>query len=1021
MNQPLSETSRHQQADRRETCFTSHSRTLRIALSWTALAIATSNVAKAATEPTAPTKDVIVLSPFEIDASADKGYQASSTLAGSRLNTRLKDTAAPISIFTDQLLADLGVTSFDELAEWSVGTEQTYNEDTGNQNNLQFSTGHVTVRGLPAASGRNYYQWELSTDFFNTERVELSSGPNAILFGLGSPGGMFNSSTKRAQTNRNFFTIENRVGSYHLLRTSFDWNQTLLKDKLALRLNVLRQESESWRDWEWNDSKRAHLATTFRMRPKMVLRAEWEVGQVRMNTPRTFSTQLSHHPWTDAHRAALIAAGGNPDLIPEGSAGGFFNPYRGGATFTAITPLPNTVEQQLSIYPVYNTATGVFYNAEGEIRNRDPAPIEQVWDDPYIANHVWVKGPHDYRTQDLVTYTFAFETQLLDNLFLDLGFNSQRNRFDHKNNTANFGLQVDLNKTMPDGSPNPDVGRYYLESVGQDRVRNLDRETLRAVLSYEIDLTNRQRWFGRHRFAGLFEKAKINTDNARLSLAVSENHLTGFNASSLDATTNWVNYRTYVDIDNSSSLIWGGPTFLVNEPIRYSTPRFLRPNLGERSITGERISTEWSRSLNEDKTFDDDMRSSMVVMQNYWFNNRLITGYGIREEILDRQGYIGLPQTDPRGRVIFGPADPEHYRNLSRSFNTVFHLNRAGTVSLFYNTGSNFRTPDPLHLVVGLSSPPVGRGTSKDIGLKFDLFKGKVSGSVLHFKTIGINLTENAGRPMGLETIINLLNTANRGYLDPDGVPLTNATVGKWNTIPNNAVVYDNESEGYELNLVANPTESLRVFFNYSRTETLGANAGKEMVAYLDRMVPYAEQFIGQIFTGTRDDVLFQLETVYDHLYNSHFSRNGYAPRGFNKEKANFRTTYSWTEGLLKGVSVGGGLQWRSPPVIGNRTEGGRADGTVPLWRDAKPFNFTSNTPILGQDEWITSLSLGYETRLKIGSRNVRANFQINVDNLLNDTDPIVTWIAPTAGQDVVRGYRFVRPRQINLTTTLKF
>ena len=66
-------------------------------------------------------------------------------------------------------------------------------------------------------------------------------------------------------------------------------------------------------------------------------------------------------------------------------------------------------------------------------------------------------------------------------------------------------------------------------------------------------------------------------------------------------------------------------------------------------------------------------------------------------------------------------------------------------------------------------------------------------------------------------------------------------------------------------------------------------------------------------------------------------------------------------------------------------------------------------------------MSLGYETRIKIGSRNVRANFQLNVDNLLNDTDPIVTWIAPTAGRDVVRGYRFVRPRQINLTTTLKF
>ena len=65
--------------------------------------------------------DVTVLSPFEVNVNEDTGYQAQSTLSGSRLNTRLKDTAAPISVFTDELLRDLGVTSFLELAEWAVG------------------------------------------------------------------------------------------------------------------------------------------------------------------------------------------------------------------------------------------------------------------------------------------------------------------------------------------------------------------------------------------------------------------------------------------------------------------------------------------------------------------------------------------------------------------------------------------------------------------------------------------------------------------------------------------------------------------------------------------------------------------------------------------------------------------------------------------------------------------------------------------------------------------------------------
>jgi iron complex outermembrane receptor protein len=987
------------------------------------LALAPTTSAQAQANSAAPPaqSNITVLSPFEVNAEEDRGYQAQSTLSGTRLNTRLKDTAAPISIFTEELLADIGATSVLELTEWAVGAEETHNEDAINQNNLQFGTGQLNVRGLRASIGRNFYQWELSTDSYNAERIEMSSGPNAILFGLGSPGGMFNVSTKRAQTHRDFLTIQNRIGSYQLFRNHVDVNKTLIKDKLALRVNLLKEESESWRDWEWDDSERAHAALTWRIAGNSVLRAEWETGKVHQNTPRTYSTVLTHHAWTEAHAAALAAAGGNPSLIPENSAGGFFNPYRGGPTFTRILPLPNTtVEQQLTIYTVYNTETGMLYNAQGEVRTRNPA-LELVWDDPYIPDRAWIMGPHNYRTQDAETYSLNFETQLAKDIFLELGYNYQDTMYDSLGTFVNRGPKADLNLTLPDGSPNPNVGRYFIDQWSQHRIRNLERDTYRALLSYDLDLTKKNPLFGRHRFAGLYEYADIYTDNVRLTLAVNNNQLTGYNASDLDLAANYINFRTYVDINDPASIVWGGPTQFANQPIVMSTPQFLRPAQGERSITGERISAEWSKSLNEDKAFYDEMISQMVVMQNYWFQDRFITAFGVRREILDRQGIIGQPNRDATGRVIFAPGDPEYYRNTSRSLSALYHLNKAGNLSVFYNHGSNFRTPDPLHLVVGLSSPPVGLGKSEDIGIKFDLFKGRISGSLLRYKTKGTNLTENAGRPTGIEFIFNMLNDAELGILDPEGVPLSDATVGKWNLIPNNAVVYDNESEGYELNLIANPTQNLRVFFNYSYNETFGSNAGTEMIAYLDTVMPYAEQFIGQFFTGERDDILFRLETVYDHLYNNQFARNGYAPRGFNKQKANLRLNYSWRTGRLKGFSLGGGAQWRSAPVIGNTRSGGRADGEVPLWAEAKPFNWADNAPIYGEEEFITFMNFGYERRLNLFGRNTNLAFQVNIDNVLDDTDPVVTQVVRTNAGDRVTGYRFVRPRQINLTTTLKF
>lgn len=55
--------------------------------------------------PTAPAKPAadeatITLNPYVVDASSDKGWVASQSIAGSRLNTDLKDFAASIEVIT---------------------------------------------------------------------------------------------------------------------------------------------------------------------------------------------------------------------------------------------------------------------------------------------------------------------------------------------------------------------------------------------------------------------------------------------------------------------------------------------------------------------------------------------------------------------------------------------------------------------------------------------------------------------------------------------------------------------------------------------------------------------------------------------------------------------------------------------------------------------------------------------------------------------------------------------------------
>ena len=67
--------------------------------------------------PPAVGEETIVLTPFTVDSTKDRGYQAENTLSGSRLNSSLADTPASVSVFTREFVQDVGLTELNELIE----------------------------------------------------------------------------------------------------------------------------------------------------------------------------------------------------------------------------------------------------------------------------------------------------------------------------------------------------------------------------------------------------------------------------------------------------------------------------------------------------------------------------------------------------------------------------------------------------------------------------------------------------------------------------------------------------------------------------------------------------------------------------------------------------------------------------------------------------------------------------------------------------------------------------------------
>ena len=251
-------------------------------------AIATSLAAQTAPSPatTAASKDeAVILSPFEVNSADDKGYAASSALAGTRTNEKLANLPNSISVFTADLLSDLALNDFFGAVEFAAGAENIFN-DTGTVGAPvgSRSGNQISFRGIPSIRQlRDGFPWFLPADTYNTERIEFSRGPGGLAYGDVDPTGIINVSTKRA-TFRRSASATVRMDSFGTQRYSVDVNQPLLP-RLGLRFNALNSEVEQFRQRGSRDFR--GYASALRWEPftdrRTRLDVNYEGGKTRNN------------------------------------------------------------------------------------------------------------------------------------------------------------------------------------------------------------------------------------------------------------------------------------------------------------------------------------------------------------------------------------------------------------------------------------------------------------------------------------------------------------------------------------------------------------------------------------------------------------------------------------------------------------------------------------------------------------------------------------------------------------------
>jgi outer membrane receptor protein involved in Fe transport len=291
------------------------------ATAWIILSAAFAVTAAAQVQPapaTLPPTDseevqVVRMSPFEVNSSKDVGYQATNTLAGTRIRTDLADVGSAISVITEEFLNDIGATDNSTLLQYTTnaevaGTRGTY-AGLGNATsvdetaNLRSPAGAQRVRGLSAADNtRDYFVTDIPWNSYNVDRIDIQRGPNQILFGLGSPAGIVNASMNGASF-RNAGSAEVRFGSYGSARASLDFNQQLIPGILAIRVDGLWNAEKYEQDPAFQNDKRVYGAIRFD--PQLFkdrsfhtsIKVKYEHGEINANRPRTVPPVDRITPW----------------------------------------------------------------------------------------------------------------------------------------------------------------------------------------------------------------------------------------------------------------------------------------------------------------------------------------------------------------------------------------------------------------------------------------------------------------------------------------------------------------------------------------------------------------------------------------------------------------------------------------------------------------------------------------------------------------------------------------------------
>ncbi len=949
--------------------------------------------------PAGEDKPAVVLSPFEVRTDQDRGYQAANAGSGGRVDLPLKNIASATSAFTKEFLEDWNVTDMRESFRYAM------NVDPGNffQGGTPYGEFEFNFRGVGSSGNyptRNYFLFYGVSDSYNTERFEMSRGPNSILFGDGQIGGVATTSTKVPRLERNAYVGSMRVDDWGGLRTTVDINQTLGR-MTAVRVNGKYQKNTvagGWRDNAHNEDSAVSVAVAHAFNARTKLRTEVEFGREnRMTWANTYADQIAYY--TPGYLYDRLA----PNLPANQGLAGITAVSTNAQNWTYIPALPN-----LGLINTGGaTANERSYRSTG---HNSPIQPEGRMDLPGIAsparlpNREFNLGANDtlarFKNQ---VYSFYLDHRITDTLFGQISYYHYDNDRNERSNARAGTLQIDINRFLPNGQPNPKVGVAYGEATpGKGHQDNYVREW-RGLLRWNTKLPFR----GKGQLSLIAGERKERFEARGFSPA----RLDGPNPNWL-AAENTLRYRYYVD-----------------EPLKYGS-RFLpeaRPGFTYGFVQTGFASTEYK-----------NIKYLQGVAATSYLEDRVSLVLGLRydEQLNRQQGNIaGFPNANGLqsyggfvpgvgnrpGAWNIGTAEP-----ITGNVGVVAYLDKEQRVGVFYNYSENFAPPtsgaakitgwNPDGTIVSEGfGATTGNGT--EFGLRFNLLDGALYAEARHYNNEQVDRID--GPPTGNFNTL-WTNAGNFYNSNPDYTTVAWRDVAALNT------------NGYEFQLTAN-LKGWRLTTNYAlpRTENIAIRPVTQ--AYFAAFLPKWTDWANNLRNDKGDVLTTDNQTqIRNQILNLQNNFAGVAPgtvnNGTNKWTGSFNANYSFPrESRFRGFSAGWAISGRGPRKVGSVSP--NILFNLPIGANATPDQAkqASFDYVYATSYWVQDMNASYTRRF--GKYNWR--FQVNINNLTDKDDLLFNSYTtyrvlgqgsnPFVGGMVNNGFTYLDPRKISFTTTVSF